>query len=259
MMEYGTDNISGYAEENYSENPQVTMGQCSEPMAIRAGPLFDNAEFGLQQQQQRLSSESTHLTSRPSVPETQLHQSSHTPLGQSPLFGNVVSSEDYPRSTSSNPSLSPHPMELPASSLSSHYSPPLSSLPIISPSQSFDRPQFYPDGPPRDPNYSFPPTPTTPVPSMPLPVTSAGIQVRVVHSRTKPQCWDHGCNGREFSTFSNLLRHQREKAGLAAKSECPYCGTVFTRTTARNGHLSQGKCKVKRQMDEDQQMSGAPR
>ncbi|KAK2778080.1 hypothetical protein FQN52_002910 [Onygenales sp. PD_12] len=71
-------------------------------------------------------------------------------------------------------------------------------------------------------------------------------QVRVVNSRPKPQCWDHGCNGREFSTFSNLLRHQREKAGTATKSECPHCGTVFTRTTARNGHLAQGKCKAKR-------------
>ncbi|OAX82746.1 hypothetical protein ACJ72_02900 [Emergomyces africanus] len=72
-------------------------------------------------------------------------------------------------------------------------------------------------------------------------------QVRVVNPRPKPQCWDHGCNGREFSTFSNLLRHQREKAGTAIKSECPHCGTVFTRTTARNGHLAQGKCKAKRE------------
>lgn len=35
-------------------------------------------------------------------------------------------------------------------------------------------------------------------------------RVRVVQSRPKPQCWDHGCNGRQFATFSNLLRHQRE-------------------------------------------------
>ncbi|KAK2766250.1 hypothetical protein FQN54_007767 [Arachnomyces sp. PD_36] len=71
-------------------------------------------------------------------------------------------------------------------------------------------------------------------------------QVRVLNSRPKPQCWDHGCNGRQFSTFSNLLRHQREKSGAAAKSECPHCGIVFTRTTARNGHLAQGKCKGRR-------------
>ena len=28
----------------------------------------------------------------------------------------------------------------------------------------------------------------------------------------KQYCWDHGCNGREFSTKSNLNRHQREYA-----------------------------------------------
>ncbi|CDM34600.1 unnamed protein product [Penicillium roqueforti FM164] len=61
--------------------------------------------------------------------------------------------------------------------------------------------------------------------------------------RPRPQCWDHGCNGREFSTFSNLLRHQREKSGVVAKAECPICGAVFTRTTARNIHVGQGKCK----------------
>ncbi|KAJ6160979.1 hypothetical protein N7470_004375 [Penicillium chermesinum] len=68
-------------------------------------------------------------------------------------------------------------------------------------------------------------------------------QVRVLSSRPRPQCWDHGCNGREFSTFSNLLRHQREKSGVVAKAECPICGAVFTRTTARNIHVAQGKCK----------------
>ncbi|EFE36080.1 uncharacterized protein ARB_05017 [Trichophyton benhamiae CBS 112371] len=65
--------------------------------------------------------------------------------------------------------------------------------------------------------------------------------------RSKPQCWDHGCNGRSFSTFSNLLRHQREKAGLSVKAECPYCGAAFTRSTARNGHLERGRCKAMRE------------
>ncbi|GAB1319523.1 hypothetical protein MFIFM68171_09733 [Madurella fahalii] len=71
----------------------------------------------------------------------------------------------------------------------------------------------------------------------------ANRQVRVVHSRPKPQCWEHGCNGRQFSTFSNLLRHQREKSGQATKAICPNCGAEFTRTTARNGHHD--KCKKK--------------
>ena len=70
-----------------------------------------------------------------------------------------------------------------------------------------------------------------------------GSHVRVVQSRPKPRCWDHGCNGRQFSTFSNLLRHQREKSGQATKATCPNCGAEFTRTTARNGHLLHDKCK----------------
>ncbi|CAG8973147.1 hypothetical protein HYALB_00008678 [Hymenoscyphus albidus] len=73
-----------------------------------------------------------------------------------------------------------------------------------------------------------------------------GDHVRVVTSRPKPQCWEHGCNGRQFSTFSNLLRHQREKSGAAAKSSCPNCGAEFTRTTARNGHMAHEKCKQRR-------------
>ncbi|CZS91226.1 uncharacterized protein RAG0_01951 [Rhynchosporium agropyri] len=81
-------------------------------------------------------------------------------------------------------------------------------------------------------------------PSMGL--TESGDHVRVVHSRPKPQCWEHGCDGRQFSTFSNLLRHQREKSGAAQKSSCPNCGAEFTRTTARNGHMAHDKCKARR-------------
>ncbi|KAI5361551.1 hypothetical protein Slin15195_G126660 [Septoria linicola] len=70
--------------------------------------------------------------------------------------------------------------------------------------------------------------------------------IRVLNQRPKPQCWEHGCNGRQFSTFSNLLRHQREKSGTSAKSYCPKCGAEFTRTTARNGHLAHDKCTKQR-------------
>ncbi|KAI0549112.1 hypothetical protein F4679DRAFT_280436 [Xylaria curta] len=83
------------------------------------------------------------------------------------------------------------------------------------------------------------------LPSGNPPAADAG-HVRVVQSRPKPQCWEHGCNGRQFSTFSNLLRHQREKSGQAAKASCPNCGAEFTRTTARNGHLLHDKCKQRR-------------
>ena len=78
---------------------------------------------------------------------------------------------------------------------------------------------------------------------------SNGVMPRVLNSRPKPQCWEHGCNGRQFSTFSNLLRHQREKSGTATKSYCPRCGAEFTRTTARNGHMQHEKCKQRRTSD----------
>ena len=93
-----------------------------------------------------------------------------------------------------------------------------------------------------DPSLMYPVSP----PSMGgSPQDTAG-QVRVVQPRPKPQCWEHGCNGRQFSTFSNLLRHQREKSGQATKATCPNCHAEFTRTTARNGHLLHDKCKQKR-------------
>ncbi|KAK8222077.1 hypothetical protein M8818_000247 [Zalaria obscura] len=80
---------------------------------------------------------------------------------------------------------------------------------------------------------------------------NSDTQVRVLNQRPKPQCWEHGCNGRQFSTFSNLLRHQREKSGTAAKSYCPKCGAEFTRTTARNGHLAHEKCTKQRRASDD--------
>jgi hypothetical protein len=69
--------------------------------------------------------------------------------------------------------------------------------------------------------------------------------VRVLDPPKESRCWDHGCNGRVFSTHSNLLRHQREKSGQAAKSTCPRCGAMFTRKTAMNGHMLHDKCKRK--------------
>ncbi|KAL9630204.1 MAG: hypothetical protein Q9164_006537, partial [Protoblastenia rupestris] len=51
----------------------------------------------------------------------------------------------------------------------------------------------------------------------------------ILEPPTKPKCWDHDCNGRIFSTISNLLRHQREKSGITSKPTCPNCGAEFTR------------------------------
>lgn len=59
----------------------------------------------------------------------------------------------------------------------------------------------------------------------------------VVHKRIY-QCWEHGCEGRVFSTLSNYRRHCRERSMLAEGSiTCPLCGKRFTRASARNAHL----------------------
>ncbi|KAL9104254.1 MAG: hypothetical protein Q9163_000802, partial [Psora crenata] len=71
----------------------------------------------------------------------------------------------------------------------------------------------------------------------------AGADPRPLEEPKKAQCWDHGCNGRTFSTFSNLLRHQREKSGTSSKAVCERCGAAFTRKTARDGHFFNDKCK----------------
>lgn len=99
------------------------------------------------------------------------------------------------------------------------------------------------------PSYSYPP-PQGMSTRQQMGRNSTDSQVRVINQKPKPQCWEHGCNGREFSTFSNLLRHQREKSGTAAKSYCPKCGAEFTRTTARNGHLAHEKCSKQRRTSE---------
>lgn len=58
--------------------------------------------------------------------------------------------------------------------------------------------------------------------SMPSVLPSAGGQsqktghVRVVQRSLNPQCWEHGCNGREFSTSDLLLRHQRMESARDA-------------------------------------------
>ncbi|KAL4928073.1 uncharacterized protein BDV17DRAFT_292092 [Aspergillus undulatus] len=56
------------------------------------------------------------------------------------------------------------------------------------------------------------------------------------------RCWDHGCEGRKFSSLGNYRRHLREKNGQAKVHPCPDCGRVFTRSTARNFHRESGTC-----------------
>ncbi|KAL2258729.1 hypothetical protein VTK26DRAFT_7854 [Humicola hyalothermophila] len=155
----------------------------------------------------------------------------------------------------------PAQMSLLSEPATPQYLPPFSA-PLPDQNQANMFPSPYPPQPYMQ-DYGYPPSTTQSLPSHygrplvpdtsmsmysvppPMPPQENGGQVRVVHSRPKPQCWDHGCNGRQFSTFSNLLRHQREKSGQAAKATCPHCGAEFTRTTARNGHVAHDKCKKK--------------
>jgi hypothetical protein len=149
-----------------------------------------------------------------------------------------------------NPSYSVEPNP-PSYFLGRSASYPVETLPSMQASDSLYQPQVGANAP----SQNWPSSSAAPhLPPMSLPSTisyspSPGSSmndtegIRVLASRPKPQCFDHGCNGRQFSTFSNLLRHQREKSGSASKAICPHCGTEFTRTTARNGHLYGGKCK----------------
>jgi hypothetical protein len=73
-------------------------------------------------------------------------------------------------------------------------------------------------------------------------MTSAPESQPTTASNGKAQCWEHGCNGRQFSTWSNLKRHQKEKSGKTKKVLCPQCGGEFTRNTARDTHLAKGSC-----------------
>ncbi|THY11344.1 hypothetical protein D6D01_08950, partial [Aureobasidium pullulans] len=56
-------------------------------------------------------------------------------------------------------------------------------------------------------------------------------------------CFEHGCEGRVFSSRSNLRRHQREKAQQARLLECPVCHARFYRLWTRDQHLMLGRCR----------------
>lgn len=57
-----------------------------------------------------------------------------------------------------------------------------------------------------------------------------------------PVCWEHGCQGRVFSSWSNLRRHQKEKTRQEPACYCPRCGAYFSRTSGRNQHLANMSC-----------------
>lgn len=70
------------------------------------------------------------------------------------------------------------------------------------------------------------------------------------------RCWDHGCNGRQFSTRSNLLRHQIEKGKARPNFKCPTCGAFFSRTTARNQHVAKNSCNRVRRYSNGRERPG---
>jgi len=56
------------------------------------------------------------------------------------------------------------------------------------------------------------------------------------------RCYDHGCDGRTFSSISNFRRHQRERAGQGPVCFCPRCGASFYRRWTRDHHVERGSC-----------------
>lgn len=56
-------------------------------------------------------------------------------------------------------------------------------------------------------------------------------------------CYDHGCDGRVFSSRSNLLRHQRERTPNARLLACPMCGATFYRVWTRDYHVKSARCQ----------------
>lgn len=75
----------------------------------------------------------------------------------------------------------------------------------------------------------------------PQPVRSSSSSA-IQHVCTEPDC---PLLNKVFSTFGNLQRHRREKHSLDPQTyACPRgCGATFTRTTARENHLKNDRCK----------------
>lgn len=63
------------------------------------------------------------------------------------------------------------------------------------------------------------------------------------------RCWDHGCEGRTFSSRSNYSRHIKEKSQqrpVASLASCQYCGRVFTRASGKRLHVESFACRRNR-------------
>lgn len=71
------------------------------------------------------------------------------------------------------------------------------------------------------------------------PAQSSTPQTR---DKSKPVCWEHGCGGRIFSSWSNLNRHKKEKTRQEPACYCPRCGAYFSRRSGRDQHLANMSC-----------------
>ncbi|KAF1938063.1 hypothetical protein EJ02DRAFT_469236 [Clathrospora elynae] len=249
MSHYGsppTSYSSGYpSEQSYSEPRSSTSGTYASSYA--SSPALPNESH--QRRSDRHTILPPYQPQQPSVPRS--------PYQQQPAVDSMRGS-GAPMASAAHTYTYPAPHDsVPTQALGTNIYPP----PHIYPPTTYGVGDYHPLP------TMYPPSSTTPAaypsyetsPGVPPPSASAvpalspspgtpnnAVMPRVLNSRPKPRCFDHGCSGREFSTFSNLLRHQREKSGTASKSYCPRCGAEFTRTTARNGHMAHDKCKPRR-------------
>ena len=126
---------------------------------------------------------------------------SSPPLGQNPSNMMGQFGHSIPRSVKPPRSIEVHRANSAFRSQnvydSNMYSQPMSSAPAGS--------QLY--APSRSPSYPSPMLGGSANDMMPKSIGGGDAAMRVLNQRPKPQCWEHGCNGRQFSTFSNLLRH----------------------------------------------------
>ncbi|KEQ97877.1 hypothetical protein AUEXF2481DRAFT_27221 [Aureobasidium subglaciale EXF-2481] len=74
------------------------------------------------------------------------------------------------------------------------------------------------------------------------PSPPAGTSPNAQIVRPVLRCYDHGCDGRRFSSISNLRRHQRERSGRSPVCFCPRCGAPFYRRWTRDHHVERGSC-----------------
>jgi uncharacterized C2H2 Zn-finger protein len=83
---------------------------------------------------------------------------------------------------------------------------------------------------------------TDPSPSADPSFSATSSPVSEYVNRATIRCYDHGCDGRTFSSISNYRRHQRERAGQSPMCFCPRCGAVFYRRWTRDHHVERGSC-----------------